>query len=632
MESESKLEIVVSAKDDASSTLQNIGKEAESTGTSFLSLSSAVAVGEAAFAALKAAGSAVITFLEDSVKASAAAEGQMAIVRQNVINAGLSFDELGPKIRAYSDEMQKLGFDNEDTASSLSKFILITGNYTEALKLNQLAMDLARGKGVDLATATNSVAMIMQGAGGRALMQYGINIKDSATTVEVLNEAQKRLAGDSTAWANTSAGELEQVRLGWEDIKKTVGNDLRPVVIEFFRMMKEGMPVIQGLVAGVADTFKKLSDNIHGVSEYFKIITGGYDHYVKAADDATVATTATTQVFDESFGRLTSTAITHAKAIETLGVDYKKMKDSATASLAELADTFSSEMSSINESIKSTEQEQANLKKAFQRDQVSDTANVADKVIASEQTIADLKKKIANESDTMKRSQLQAQLSDEQKNYDSTLDFRTKNAQAITEAERRAGLTQLQRDIEDYNSRRTLATQEFTQKMGDLDNQWAAEQKKKADTVALYAARTNEITVILAQGNADFKAMSDQRVEITKAEIDKEISYFQALAQAIGAAKGASKSSVGISGVPVSPRASGGPVSGGMPYLVGEEGPELFIPSGSGAIMPNGGGNTSGATVNINISSLYGTDAAAARRFANSIVEILGKQLKLRTI
>jgi hypothetical protein len=37
-------------------------------------------------------------------------------------------------------------------------------------------------------------------------------------------------------------------------------------------------------------------------------------------------------------------------------------------------------------------------------------------------------------------------------------------------------------------------------------------------------------------------------------------------------------------------RAGGGPVSANMPYLVGERGPERFIPSTSGTIIPNGGG------------------------------------------
>jgi hypothetical protein len=47
-------------------------------------------------------------------------------------------------------------------------------------------------------------------------------------------------------------------------------------------------------------------------------------------------------------------------------------------------------------------------------------------------------------------------------------------------------------------------------------------------------------------------------------------------------------------------RANGGPVMGGSSYLVGERGPELFTPSSSGNITPNGaiGGNT--ITVNVN--------------------------------
>jgi len=46
-------------------------------------------------------------------------------------------------------------------------------------------------------------------------------------------------------------------------------------------------------------------------------------------------------------------------------------------------------------------------------------------------------------------------------------------------------------------------------------------------------------------------------------------------------------------------RASGGPVMGGSSYLVGERGPEIFTPSGSGMITPNSaiGGNT--ITVNV---------------------------------
>ena len=50
-------------------------------------------------------------------------------------------------------------------------------------------------------------------------------------------------------------------------------------------------------------------------------------------------------------------------------------------------------------------------------------------------------------------------------------------------------------------------------------------------------------------------------------------------------------------------RAEGGPVSQGSSYIVGERGPEMFVPNQSGTIVPNGGGgqsfnfNFSGATI-----------------------------------
>jgi phage-related minor tail protein len=58
---------------------------------------------------------------------------------------------------------------------------------------------------------------------------------------------------------------------------------------------------------------------------------------------------------------------------------------------------------------------------------------------------------------------------------------------------------------------------------------------------------------------------------------------------------GASQAASGLwdwlfSGIPG--KASGGSVSAGSPYIVGERGPELFIPGQSGTISPNGAGGT----------------------------------------
>jgi len=47
-------------------------------------------------------------------------------------------------------------------------------------------------------------------------------------------------------------------------------------------------------------------------------------------------------------------------------------------------------------------------------------------------------------------------------------------------------------------------------------------------------------------------------------------------------------------------RATGGPVSPGQAYLVGERGPELFVPTASGRVETGGGRGSVNITVNVN--------------------------------
>jgi hypothetical protein len=75
-------------------------------------------------------------------------------------------------------------------------------------------------------------------------------------------------------------------------------------------------------------------------------------------------------------------------------------------------------------------------------------------------------------------------------------------------------------------------------------------------------------------------------------------------------------------------RASGGPVAGGSPYLVGEKGPELFVPSASGSIIPNnrlaGGGAGGAGGVNIT----YNIAAGVSRADLVPILETERRRLK----
>ena len=68
-------------------------------------------------------------------------------------------------------------------------------------------------------------------------------------------------------------------------------------------------------------------------------------------------------------------------------------------------------------------------------------------------------------------------------------------------------------------------------------------------------------------------------------------------------------SSVNLAG-----RARGGSVANKKPYMVGEQGPELFIPGGSGTIIPNRNlSNSGGGNFNISVDARGASDPAAVR-------------------
>jgi len=80
-------------------------------------------------------------------------------------------------------------------------------------------------------------------------------------------------------------------------------------------------------------------------------------------------------------------------------------------------------------------------------------------------------------------------------------------------------------------------------------------------------------------------------------------------------------------------RADGGPVATSQPYVVGEQGPELFIPSTSGTIVPNnmGGGMGGDVSVNFNINTVdaAGFDELLVDR-RSTIVGIINSALNQR--
>jgi hypothetical protein len=103
--------------------------------------------------------------------------------------------------------------------------------------------------------------------------------------------------------------------------------------------------------------------------------------------------------------------------------------------------------------------------------------------------------------------------------------------------------------------------------------------------------------------------------------INAAVNAIKAVANAGKAIGGAIGGALGFGGG----RAMGGPVSAGTAYVVGERGPELFVPGSSGSIVPNGAGG--GTTINLTVNG-----AIDAEGTARTIIDVLNRSTARGTL
>lgn len=239
------VKITITAKDQASSVLKNVGDGAGKLGAALKGL------GTVAVASIAAAGAAVGAFAVDSLKAFIDAEKQMTVANQALQNG---FDnlteqqvknlktELGTTTVAFTqitDAMQeagkaaiKLGFDDEDASVAFSKLFQVTGDLKKAQEDLALAEDLAAFSGRSLADAADAITKVHAGA-TRVVKEFGIQLDDNATSAQALDAVQQKVTGSAESMANTTAGKLTILQTSWTNLQEVVGGALATAITPF---------------------------------------------------------------------------------------------------------------------------------------------------------------------------------------------------------------------------------------------------------------------------------------------------------------------------------------------------------------------------------------------------------------
>jgi hypothetical protein len=192
-------------------------------------------VAAAAFAAAAAAAAAyAVKLAVDGVKAAIedeAAQLRLANALQNVTNA------TDKQIAAVEEQILKTslatGVADDKLRPALQRLAIATGSVSKSQDLLTLALDISAATGKDVETVSNALGKAYEG-NTAALGRLGIGLSSAEIKTLGLEGTTKKLAdtfgGAATVQANTFEGQIQRLKVGFDEAKESVGAALLPTL------------------------------------------------------------------------------------------------------------------------------------------------------------------------------------------------------------------------------------------------------------------------------------------------------------------------------------------------------------------------------------------------------------------
>ncbi|MBU2060029.1 MAG: phage tail tape measure protein, partial [Gammaproteobacteria bacterium] len=216
MAGKGKVEIQVNAEDNASGTLDKIGKKADEMGKKYAKAGK-VMVG---------AGVAIIAGLGMAAKAAEAERVNVARLSATLDNVGVSYDNVKDSLESVILATQrKTGIADDQQRDALSELIITTNDYGKALSLLPLVLDFAAAKQIDLSTSAQIVGRVAEG-NTTMLSRYGFQLDETTTASEALAMMQDRVAGS----AEKMASPIDIMAASFSDLQESIGAALLPTL------------------------------------------------------------------------------------------------------------------------------------------------------------------------------------------------------------------------------------------------------------------------------------------------------------------------------------------------------------------------------------------------------------------
>jgi hypothetical protein len=204
-------------------------------------------------------------FFKSSIDEALQAEEAAARLNSTLSNLGQSdaFDRISRKAEEMARRFKYL--DNDDVIAVFNSLIDY-GKLTEREMNNLLPViiDFAAKMRISLGDATSKIVKALEG-NGKALKEFGIDIKDTGDETERLNiimtTLKDKVEGSGEAFQNTAAGGIAVAKQEFANLKEEVGNGLIPILTKLLSLANKLIKPLSFIFSGrsfTSDSVKEL--------------------------------------------------------------------------------------------------------------------------------------------------------------------------------------------------------------------------------------------------------------------------------------------------------------------------------------------------------------------------------------
>lgn len=403
--------ILITAKDEISGSLDRIRDKATMLSKTDIGKGLMQGAGIAAFNMVKGAAFAALGAVEDfasgSVQAAREEEAGIARLTASLTANVKGWDRNTAAIERTVEAQQRKGFADDAVRDSLTRLVGATHDIDKAFAIQQTAMDLARFKGIDLATATDALIKV-EGGQYRALKSLGIVLRDGATQTEALAAVQKVAGGQAAAYMETSAGKADLLAQKMDNLQEIVGAKLLPVLDGITSWASsDGVPALETLIKALELLGSMFDQDSEQTKDFQRQAqeTGWYwqatgETIVEASHDSGDAIKFLARSAVESEKHLSDSAgwMSHAMLdVGSAAVDARRTVEDALQGIVDAAKTTKDELAELGQQAASALYDpiidRANLT-ANEQEQAAQRAVIASKT-ATDEEVANAKLRLA---------------------------------------------------------------------------------------------------------------------------------------------------------------------------------------------------------------------------------------------